>query len=285
MRVRALSSIWKTTFSARRHDLVMGCAAGYKPDIVKPFVESLFSLGEFIGTAVMFANPSDDDLITYLEKHGVRVVTFKPSEYSVPNPHMARYFAYAAYLRSKLNDRKHFRYVLLSDVRDVTFQKPLFSTLGNALEVHYETPLTRIGEEQWNSDWIRREFGEQVLKSLEGRRVSCSGTVNGRPEEILNYLEKMQSAIMGLPAHIKNGERGDQAVHNYILHSGLLPEASPIENFVRVATLHFVDRESVCADSDARVINPDGSISEIAHQWDRHPSLMKAINTKYGVNS
>ena len=70
---------------------------------------------------------------------------------------------------------------------------------------------------------------------------------------------------------------GDQGVHNYVLHSGLLPQAKVLENFERVATLHHVRGEQLHVDADGHVVNPDGSISEIVHQYDRHAHLFSAI--------
>jgi hypothetical protein len=88
----------------------------------------------------------------------------------------------------------------------------------------------------------------------------------------------MQMLILGLPDAAADGFGGDQAVHNYILHSGLLAEARTLDNFERVATLHYVAGAEVYSDKDGCVVNPNGGTSEIAHQWDRHPHLTATIS-------
>jgi glycosyltransferase involved in cell wall biosynthesis len=48
-------------------------------------------------------------------------------------------------------------------------------------------------------------------------------------------------------------------------------------NFDRVATLHYVKGDSLDCDEKGRILNANGEISEIAHQWDRHQRLRKKI--------
>src|SRR5579863_154643 len=265
---------------SRRDDLVIGCALTYTPEIVRPFVESLRSAGAFTGHAALLVGDADQELKAYLESQNFEAVSFEPTRYGVPNLHMARYFGYFAYLTAQMRNGTRYRYILLSDVRDVTFQKPLFSFPAPELEFHYENETSRLGNDAWNADRIREAFGEETLQRLARKRISCSGTVSGQPEGIFDYLEKMQSTILELPAAVKSGVGGDQAVHNFLLHEGSLPQVSILENFARVATLHLVEGATLRIDGKARVVNPDGTVSEIAHQWDRHAHLRKAILAK-----
>lgn len=264
-------------------DIVMGCAAGYKITTVRPFVESLISYGSFRGEIVLFIRPSDRELAAYLRSRNIIVVPLREEDYPISNVHMSRYLAYFDYLRRQTAKGKGYRYILLSDVRDVAFQKPLFGQPCADLELHYEAMPPAIGDEPWNTGWIRREFGDEVLAILTGKRISCSGTVTGQLHGIVDYLEKMKSIMLGLPKDIRSGSGGDQAVHNYLLHYNCLPYAKVLDNFERVATLHFVSGSDLGLSPEGHVVNPDGSISEIAHQWDRHPHLLNAINKKYVV--
>ena len=155
------------------------------------------------------------------------------------------------------------------------FQRPLFETPSSELELHYEPRSPRIGACKVNSQWISEQFGQQALASLADKPISCSGTVSGRARGILEYLAEMQIILLKLLPKVRTD--GDQGVHNYALHKGLLPQAKLLENFERVATLHHVRGEQLHVDAVGRVVNPDGSISEIVHQYDRHPHLFSAI--------
>jgi len=257
-------------------DLVMGCASGYQVDSIRPFIESLFDLGQFRGEAVMFVAAEDKPLAAHLEAVGVKVFSLGVQrEYPVRFPKRARYFAYFKYLHDAIQSWRSYRSILLTDVRDVIFQRPLFETPSTELELHYELRSVRIGTCQRNSHWISQQFGKQALASLADRPISCCGTVSGRTCGILNYLAEMQIILLTLlPMQMSDG---DQGVHNYILHSGLLPQARVLENFERVATLHHVPSEQLHVDAAGYVVNPDGSISEIVHKYDRHPHLFSVL--------
>jgi hypothetical protein len=276
---------WRALLTRSPRDIVMGCATGYKITAVRPFVESLISYGRFEGEIVLFIKPSDQELAAYLRSRNIIAVSLSEKNYPISNIHMSRYFAYLDYLRQQTARGKRYRYILLSDVRDVVFQKALFGLPCADLELHYEAMPPAIGDEPWNTGWIRREFGEEVLAILTGKRISCSGTVTGQLHGIVDYLEKIQSIMLGLPEDIRSGSGGDQAVHNYLLHYNFLPYAKVLDNFERVATLHFVGGSDLGLSAEGHVVNPDGSISEIAHQWDRHPHLSNVINAKYAARA
>ena len=264
-------------------DLVMGCACGYQIDSVRPFVESLFDLGQFRGEAVTFVRAEDKALTAYLEAVGVKVFSLGiQDDYPIQaSPVRARYFAYFKYLHDAVQSGRNYRSILLTDVRDVIFQRPLFETPSSELELHYENRSTLIGACKVNSQWISEQFGRQALASLADRPISCSGTVSGRMRGILEYLAEMQIILLTLLPRVQKTDGDDQGVHNYLLHSGLLPQAKVLENFERVATLHHVPGEQLHINAAGHVVNPDGSISEIVHQYDRHPHLFSAIQESF----
>lgn len=276
--IRGFVHALPAAFPSGGRDLVMGFASGYPVATIRPFVELLLTAGAFLGKGVLFVKPEDAELMAYLQSRGLSVAFYDPQAHSVTNLVMARYFSYFDYLRSRIQEGKRYRNILLTDVRDVIFQKPLFGVSCDELEFHYEAASPRIGECEWNSLWIRKSFGEETLARFADRRISCAGTVSGRTLGILRYLAQMQVLMLRLPDEVKEGSGGDQGVHNYILHSGLLTEARVLDNFEQVATLNYVSGTEVHADKNGCVVNPNGAISEIAHQWDRHPHLTAAIS-------
>jgi hypothetical protein len=262
-------------------DLVMGCACGYQIDTVRPFVESLFDVGQFRGEAVMFVRAEDKALVAYLEAVGVKVLLLGiQHDYPIRATSRARHFAYFKYLQDAVQSGRNYRSILLTDVRDVIFQRPLFETPSTELELHYESRSPLIGACKFNSQWISGQFGQQALTSLADKPISCAGTVCGRTRGVLGYLAEMQIILLKLLPRVR-WTNGDQGVHNYVLHSGLLPQAKVLENFERVATLHHVRGEQLHVDADGHVVNPDGSISEIVHQYDRHAHLFSAIQESF----
>ena len=72
----------------------------------------------------------------------------------------------------------------------------------------------------------------------------------------------------------------DQAAFNLALHLGLV-EAEVRPNFSRVATLG-VPAPDRLAVRDGVIVNPDGSVSPIVHQYDRHPAFFDAVQARWG---
>jgi hypothetical protein len=99
---------------------------------------------------------------------------------------------------------------------------------------------------------------------------------------ILHYPAEMKIMLLSLPLNLATG---DQGVHNYLLHCGLLPEARALDNFERVATLYYVPSEELHIDMAGHVVNPGGSVSEIVHQYDIHPHLRDAILESFKVGN
>jgi hypothetical protein len=243
-------------------------------------VESLLGAGQFRGEAVLFERPEDKVLANYLQSAGVSAVSLSVNDFPIPSPKRSRYFAYFKYLQDARASGRSYRCILLSDVKDVLFQKPLFASPCSELDLHYEAERPRIGECKVNSFLIKHQFGRRTLNRLADRRISCSGTISGRTRGILHYLAEMKIVLLSLPPRLDDG---DQGVHNYLLHSGLLPEATMLDNFERVATLHHVPGEELHIDIDGQVVNPGGSVSEIVHQYDRHPHLHSAILRSFKI--
>jgi hypothetical protein len=267
-------------------DLILGFATGYKPHMLAPFVESVRTHGQFTGKIALFVDPAAQNLTDYLADNGIEAIAFDPSRLPFAYVALVRAFAYFGYLRAQWNTGAVFNQILLTDVRDVIFQRPLFETPCDELEFHLEEPS--IGESWFNRRGLELACGRQAFEAFSSKPISCSGTVCGRTIGIFEYLAQKQLLVLGLGETARSTWGVDQGLHNYILYAGLTPAAISKPNFSRVATLAFVRGNTLSCDEKGRIINPDGEISEIAHQWDRHRHLTKKIcavylrNRRYG---
>jgi hypothetical protein len=262
-----------------RGDLILGFATGYKPHIIAPFVESVRRHGRFDGKIVLFIDSAADKMADYLISRDIEVIAFDPSKLPVAYVNLARSFAFFGYLREQWNSGAIFNQILLTDIRDVIFQKPLFRTQCEELEFHLEAH--RIDEDKFTRRGIEIVGGKQALHAVSSRTVSCAGTVSGRAIGILDYLAQKLLLALRLSEAARSTWGLDQALHNYILQAGLTRGAVSKPNFARVATLGALEGSTLSCDAKGRVVNPNGEISEIAHQWDRHRHLAKAICAAY----
>ena len=162
--------------------------------------------------------------------------------------------------------------ILLTDLRDVLFQRDPFAPDVERLELFLEDPSRTIGREPFNRRWIKELYGTEVLAAMEDFTASCSGTVIGPRDEILDYLAAMEQAISWRRRPLGNH---DQGVHNYLVRSGRFPSAAVVANGTgRVLTMGGMGDVRL---EGGRVLNDDGTLPAVLHQYDRHEALARKL--------
>jgi hypothetical protein len=186
---------------------------------------------------------------------------------------LARFFLYLSYVLD-IPPSARPSHIILTDVRDVIFQRDPseFVRVVPHLAVGMEGPT--IGQCAMNSEWVRSSYGPDVLESMSAAPVSCAGVTIGTYAAIRDYLTAMVEQLLVLPSAEFWGP--DQAAHNYLLHQRLLPPCQRLQNGSS-AVLTLSARSSVDLDESGMVLNTDGSVPTIVHQFDRHPELERLI--------
>lgn len=292
--------------SSTERSVVLGAHTGLPARLLEPFARSLRATG-FHGTYVVFAGlcgATEKDRLRELADVVVDVDPDYPRpsarllrslgflrstrrlrraypaafrlfasdrlEYHLEGLQSLRYFHYRRYLAS-LDPEPDF--VFLTDLRDVAFQRDPFENAVDGLEVYLEDPVVQIGSDPFNTRWIRNLYGRAELERLRGRVASCSGTVAGTGPAVLAYLDEMTKEIS---RHRRPLGSHDQGIHNELLQSGRLPFATVVPNGTgRVLTLGKMSSWSTAP--DGTVLNADGTVPAVLHQWDRHAELVERI--------
>mmetsp|Transcript_44010 Transcript_44010/g.106710 ORF Transcript_44010/g.106710 Transcript_44010/m.106710 type:complete len:452 (-) Transcript_44010:181-1536(-) len=178
-------------------------------------------------------------------------------------------------------------WIMLVDARDSFFQTNPFEGLprnqdGLLYFFGENAEATRLGKSTKNKNWLLRGYGEETLNALRDKPTICSGSTMGEAQAIETYLRAMVNewdetdcAMTGL----------DQGLHNYLYYSGKLSNSASISKLVvweqgkgiinnlgalRTKTFEewgFYDPET------HQVYNWDGTLSPVAHQWDRDKHL------------
>ncbi len=176
-----------------------------------------------------------------------------------------RYPLYYLYLRKYGHDYTN---VMITDVRDVLFQRDPFDfDIGDNLCCFFEEEGKTLRTGGVNADWLRDGFGPHVLDAIGDRQISCAGTTVGSRSAMMEYLERMIDNTIELKCHTWGI---DQGVHNYILHSGLVKNVKFYENYRGpVLTMHFSKDDKLRFDENGYIINEDGSVVHVLHQYDR----------------
>ncbi len=163
----------------------------------------------------------------------------------------SRYLLYYLYL---YEHGKNYSNVMLTDVRDVLFQRDPFDfEFDNCLSCFLEDKEKTLSSCSTNSRWLRKGFGNYVLREIGNQMISCAGTTIGTRPSIMLYLEAMIDCLVNLRVH----DWGiDQGVHNYILYKGLVKNVRFYENHQGpVLTMMYVNENQLRFNSSGFVIN------------------------------
>lgn len=259
-----------------RTNLVLGLAAGYHYGDVRPFLRSLEECG-YTGECVLFVSDTTRDL-DRIGAHSVTIIPLSRKSGLEEVPYNAlRYFLYLDFLRGQENTYDR---IMVTDVRDVVFQRDPFSFGWSAgINCALEDRRMTLGDCPHNSHWIRSHQGDSALENVAGKPISCSGTTVADHASMVAYLKIMTEKMLPF----KGGERiagYDQGVHNVLLHTGELPDVTMHDNSGPILTLGYTKGEPQ-RDSDGGVINDSGKRAHVVHQYDRKPLLFKELRQRY----
>ncbi len=288
-----------------RRDLVMTLAYRYPWEDLSVFVNSLKSSG-FTGDLVVFAARLDKRTIRELELRGVVVVRIFLPLYRLANVFLIPAWRPWRWLlrmipgrAAKRNLAKHifsimctrFAYfhdylarhrdkydqVMISDARDVCFQSPPFENLGTESVVTF-LENQPISENKANLIWLVQTYGGKFPPALLHKPIACAGVTLGTTDGMMAYLTQMLDGMFNA-VKMRPVDGTDQAVHNFIFHTGLLEESAMMPNGNPIC-MTMGPGDPFELDEDFRLIS-QGRVVSILHQYDRFPELKAAKQERY----
>jgi len=262
-----------------RRRLVLGAAVGFDVAQVRVFVESLRA--HYAGDVLLLIRWPGLRVARYLNSRGVNVIRMFQTRSFTRSVHARRYAIYLDYLRARL---ARYDQVMMSDVRDVVFQRNPFDGIASPkCHFYLESAGRTIGEDPTNARWVRGCFSAAEAERLAACRISCSGITIGGTAAIVAYLEQMVARIRVVPWRIyrRIGHGYDQAIHNYLVHVDSAIDGIVIENNRHIATMALEPRAFYRLDREALIYGPDDHLFPICHQYDRFPDLRKAVEARF----
>jgi len=198
-------------------------------------------------------------------------------------------------------------WILLIDARDTIFQETPFGRVprkitkainddkdnnddedgGILIFFGENTDATSLGKSKHNRRWLQLAYGDHVANAFINKPTICSGSTMGEQTAIEMYLraqvsesDESRTVIFG----------ADQGFHNYLYYSNKLSNAKTIKQIiVQDQGLGIVNNMGALRDKDLSqwgngkiiqkskseniILNWDGTISPIVHQYDRHKEL------------
>ncbi|WP_374385856.1 hypothetical protein [Brevundimonas sp.] len=254
-------------------DVVLGYATGYDAADIAPFVRSLRRV---FGGPVALVVDDRADVRALLAEEGVMAAPPLRAQGWAPHPVMQRFAAFDRLL----SGWPAVRGVLITDVRDVVFQAPPFEPSPARLQgfVEADAPL---GRHAFNMKYLTALAGADVARALADRPCVCVGTVMGPREAMMRFCRLVLTLAATPRSEIGGAFGADQAACNLAAHLGLI-EMDIVPNYGRVATLGLTPSRQAAV-IDGRIVNPDGTVSPIVHQYDRHLDLAEAVHALWGA--
>lgn len=286
--------------------LIMGSVRRLSCADLYPFVESLRSTG-YSGDCVFSCTSMSRDSLNYLHDYGIQTIPFyypairnhqpllygwslwklllNRLRYRELRLKLARlvwdlFFIRFLFARNFLTANEEYSQIMLTDVRDVVFQRDPFEWMQNRKGVFcFEEMRGRaIGECKSNSRMVREVFGEKGWTEMRNCQISCAGVTFGTRVELLEYLERfLDLSLDALSLRPCSGS--DQGVHNRIVHFEKLGNLALLDNEGPVFTMGCVPHEFIRINAAGEVVNRQGDVYSVLHQYDRFPELAKRFSS------
>jgi len=243
--------------------IVLTCAFNYRPEQMLPFFHSLRL--HFDGDIVVFSDMGAEGFANQAEAYRLRVMRGLPQHFG---PAIDRFKWASDFLAEEPDVGAAF----FTDLRDVMFQASPFSLAPRTdLELFLEP--WRIENCPMNRKWLLAIYGAEAVAPFIGREICCVGTTRGTREAMQRYFARMATEFERLSGNGLSPFWGwDQAVHNFLAYTGRLGQCSIHRSGEGlVQTLHY--ERHFCFDRAGRLLNRDGKVCPVIHQYDRTQDL------------
>jgi hypothetical protein len=258
--------------------LVLGAAVGFRVGQARIFIESLRASG-YGGDVVILVGPFQWRLYAYLRRHGVRTVSTWSTRKLHGPIHAYRFEKFVKLVRAA---QGRYDYVLISDVRDVVFQRHPFEGIATPeCRFYLEGAPWTFATEPVNRRWAKLFLSPADFERISTCRISCCGVVAGGIGPMTAYLERMAADLHALPLRLRREGGADTIFHNRIAYLRREVDLVIVENNLHVATVGIEPISSYAIGNDQCVHTMDGRVPAICHQYDRVPHILKAVEARF----
>jgi hypothetical protein len=284
-------------------DVIVSIATGYK-DIgeYRQFISTLRRTG---ATCPILLGISDgleyEPVKRFLLDNAVNYFIVPPIEPAHRIQNGIRFVQYGQWLRDF-----DFRFALMLDFRDAYFQRDPFANIERLMQdcdlyLMSEFQLLTVGNHPngMNYAWVAEPFGKEIADAIADKPILNCGAILGRKTAVMKLLEAYTVVTTQ-----QNFEFVDQGTLNYLAHTGRLGHCGRIKTFrageslvnncgfseidllrhhrpitaEEEARFAFIPRDErgrlkLYRDHDGWVLDDDGNISAVVHQYDRFPEM------------
>jgi len=288
-------------------DIVIGCITNYNFDTIKYWVNSLDRSG-FDGVKIMLCYDIEYAVAEELTKRNYTIFGFGQDKqngnltYKHPvnrpfNICLDR-FAHIPFFLNKAEHKDQYRYIFVTDVRDVIFQSNpsewLEKNIGDK-KINVACESLTYENESWGKNNMKLSFGPLIYERMKNKLIYNAGTISGEFNTMLDFMTNIFLSCGGSPAHVAGGGGPDQAALNVLLD--MVPYKE-ITNFAmsedgyaaQLGTTgfqvnhkygqHLIEKAPIMV-KDV-ICTSKSEPFALVHQYDRVPGWKEIIEGKYG---
>ena len=217
--------------------------------------------------------------------HRINLEKLRILKYSILNSHfLVRRFIW--YLNIKKDFLKNYKYIILSDCRDVFFQKDPFEGINKKKDfIISGCESEKIKNNNINKNWIKSAYYNQpqIYKKISDSSIVCAGVTLGTKKLIFDYLKRIKIEIVEyiITKNASSITNLDQAFHNKIFSfdniKGYYLDRD--DNFI--STMGFYKKIDYKIDYENKKIYVNGKFPSIIHQYDRDKNLQNTLDNWY----
>lgn len=244
-------------------NLILGTSIGYNAEQLEPFAKSLRKY--YDGHIAMVVLDISDELQQFFDKYNIRGFKIE-GQYDHDQICNLRH----QFHRKVMEEYPDVEKVFLSDTRDVVFQSDPFAH-EMATELEFFLEVHHYKNCDCNTWWLKGNYagayGEEVFNQIGDNYIICAGTTMGTRAGIIHYLDEMIKELHNVYIK-KRCYATDQPTHGYLIYNNIFPSyklyhtgQGPISTMNRYDNMKF--------DDNGNLLNFDGSICPVVHQWDR----------------
>ena len=260
-----------------KKNLLIGSFINYSWPTIRNYFISLIKAQFENCDIVIFVGRTTQNTKDKLKSYGI-IVNDMPQELMRYNVQNYRWKVYEDFL---IANKEKYNLVFTADIKDAIFQKDIFKYYDSNkpfLGVFYEDLIFKNAK--MNRDWLSFYAGREKVNEFNSSSIICSGTLIGTIDKFIEFSHKIWELMLERNDVINIR---DQGAANYMIYYYKYFNDCLIakDNHGPIMTLSNTKRENITLDENNNLINFNGEIAAVVHQYNRHDDIVDKMNKKY----
>ena len=258
-----------------KKNVIISIIKGYSWSLIKPFFISLLEAKIHNYDLIMFVDNLSEETLNKIKLCGAIIKDLPKKNLGYQDLVKYRWKIISDFLKES---KDKYNLVFVTDVRDVIFQKDIFQYYENSKPFIAFTLEDITLRNPVNKNWVKQLCTDNhQYEKIADERVICGGTIIASVDKFIEFCDILWDTIK------EKSNVFDQGAINYLIYYKQILKDSIIksDNNGPIMTICVTKRDKISLDSDNNVLNFQGKVAAVVHQYDRKPDIVRKFNSKY----